>query len=209
MYNLLKVCPLFQHLSIEEYNLLMKNVKCRTLTFSKGQYIENFNSEIGIVLKGKIEVQKNLLAGKKIIMNKLKAGNIFGIAYIFHDNPNNVTSLLAVNEATIFFIKENDLFRLFQADHILLKKYLYYVSQRIYFLNQRVECFTHEKIRDRVIEFVEQLKVQQNNQTQVKLLLTKCELADYLGISRPSLYRILKELEEEKYFKIQGINILF
>lgn len=208
MYNLLKKCFLFQHLSHEKLKILMKNVKYRTTTYRKGQYIDNFNKEIGIVLKGKIEVQKNLVAGKKVIMNKMKAGHIFGIAYLFQENVENVTCLVANSESSVLFIGENEFVNLLQLDKILLKNYLCYVSQRIYFLNQRVECFTHEKIRDRVIEFIEQLKHQQNSQTHVTLLFNKSELADYLGISRASLYRIFKHLEEEKYLKFQGNNIL-
>lgn len=142
-------------------------------------------------------------------MNKLKVGNVFGIAYLFHENIDNVTILLSNSEATILFIEENELLRLFQLDSILLRNYLSYVNQRIYFLNQRVECFTHEKIRDRVIEFLEQQRIQQNNQSIIILSFTKSELAEYLGVSRPSLYRVLKDLEVEGYIELNGNKILF
>lgn len=201
MYEMIQRCFLFQHLSTEKITLLMKNIKYKTLVYKKGQYIYNFNKELAIILKGKIEVQKNLSTGKKIIMNRLKAGNIFGIVCLFEGNFQDVTSLLVNSESTILFIGEKDLLRLLQQDEIILKSYLQYVNQRIYFLNQRVECFTHETIRDRVVEFMEQLKNQQNLQNQDVLFSTKSELAEYLGISRSSLYRILKKIEEEKNLK--------
>ncbi|KAB3536098.1 winged helix-turn-helix domain-containing protein [Alkaliphilus pronyensis] len=77
------------------------------------------------------------------------------------------------------------------------------------FLNQRVECFTHDKISERVKEYLQQLKYQQRNQNIVTLSLNKCQLADYLGISRASLYRIFKELQEEEYLTLKGNKIIF
>lgn len=208
MVKQLKKCFLFNHLSEESIQSVMESIRSRVVVFTRGEYIENTNREIGIVLKGSIEVQKNLITGKKIIMNKIKEGNVFGVAHIFQERVVDITSLFVSHEAQVMFVAEKELLRLFQRDEVILKNYLCYIGQRIYFLNQRLECFTQDNVRDRLVEYIEDLKVQQNSAKQVTLALSKSDLANYLGISRPSLYRVLRDLEEDKYLAIKGNKIL-
>ncbi len=212
LYKELETAFLFRHLDQGKLEQLLQQVPCQTVTYSKGQYIYDnyrFKKEIGIIIKGKIEVQKNLPTGKKIIMNKLKAGDIFGIAALFNDQICYVTSLLSSTETKILFIGEDGLLELFKLDQQLLKNYLSYVNQRIQFLNQRIECFTHEQVKDRLVEFFNQLRAQQGNTPIISLSLNKSELADYLGISRASLYRILNQLKDEGYLRAEGKKIYF
>lgn len=212
LYKELETAFLFRHLDQEKLEQLLQQVPCQTVTYSKGQYIYDnyrFKKEIGIIIKGKIEVQKNLPTGKKIIMNKLRVGDVFGIAALFNDQTCYVTSLLTSSETQILFIGEESLLELFKLDQQLLKNYLSYINQRIHFLNQRIECFTHEQAKDRLLEFFSQLRAQQGNSQSISLTLNKSELADYLGISRASLYRILSQLKEEGYLRSEGKKIYF
>ncbi|KAB3536057.1 Crp/Fnr family transcriptional regulator [Alkaliphilus pronyensis] len=133
MYNTLKKCFLFKDVTPEKLKLYIKNINYRIIEYKKGQYIADFSNEIGIVLKGKIEVQKNLLTGKKIIMNRIKAGSIFGIPYLFQKELENVTYLYTNSEAVVLFITESCLLKLFKMDEVILQNYLSYVGQRIYF----------------------------------------------------------------------------
>ncbi|QUH24789.1 Crp/Fnr family transcriptional regulator [Serpentinicella alkaliphila] len=208
MSNQLQKSFLFKHLHIDKLTNIFKAINYRTVIYAKGSYIENCDREIGIVLSGKIEIQKNLITGKKIIMNKIKGGDVFGLANLFQESVSNVTSLYVKSESVVMFINEEGLLKLFQLDENIQRNYLGYISGRIHFLNQRVECFTQDNIEERIINYIKQLKVQQNNKKQVTLNLSKSELADYLGISRPSLYRILKKLEEDKYLILEANKII-
>lgn len=209
MHEQLKKNSLFKHLNTEQLTERIDSAPKRIIHYKKGELIQDYPNEMGIVLKGKIEVQKNLYTGKKVIMNQLREGSLFGIASLFQNNNYKMTTLLAKSDTTALFIEEDFLLHWFHQEPIFLKNYLAYMNQRIYFLNQRIECFAHEQIRDRFIEFLEQQRVQQQNPQQVDLFLSKSELADYLAISRASLYRIITTLELEGYIRVKKNKVFF
>jgi CRP-like cAMP-binding protein len=190
---------LFKNLNKEEIIKLMENLHYKIIDYNKGQYVyegNEFKREIGIILKGNIEAQKYLISGKKVLLNQLKEGDIFGISGLFQEEELYISSLLIKQDASILFINETEILRLFQSNDILLKNYLSFVHTRIRFLNERIECFTHESIKERVVYFLE--KQRAKGHVLNKLRLNRSEIADFLGISRASLYRILGELKKEK-----------
>ena len=210
MYNNLRNTFLFKHLSLEGLEELLKISCHKTTRYKKGQFIydnRSFIKEIGIVLEGRIEVQKNLITGKKVIVNQLKSGDVFGVATLFQDKDHYISSLFTKTEVEIFFISEEQLLKLFQLNQGILLNYLRYINDRIYFLNNRIECFTHEQVKDRILFYLEELIKSQKDQI-ISIPFCKSELAEYLGVSRASLYRCLKQIEEEKLYKIRAYKII-
>ncbi|TYQ12668.1 UNVERIFIED_CONTAM: CRP-like cAMP-binding protein [Acetivibrio alkalicellulosi] len=210
MYNYIENVFLFNHLDKGELIGVLDKFKYKIVHYKKGQFVYDnlkFNREIGIILRGKAEVTKNLFSGKKVIVNQLKEGDVFGIAAIFQKKDYYISSIYTKDKCSIFFIEESQMLRLFEIDQRILKNYLYYVNERIYFLNNRIECFTHEQAKDRVLYYLQDLKNENSKKEYIILPLSKVELADYLGISRASLYRVLGRLEEENYIRINKKNI--
>lgn len=199
MIDILNKMFLFNNFTKEEIIKLMGNLHYKVTEYNKGQFVyegNDFKREIGIILKGSIEAQKYLISGKKVLLNQLKEGDIFGISGLFQEEEIYVSSLLIKQDAKILFISETEILRLFQSNDKLLKNYLSFVHTRIRFLNERIECFTHESIKERVVYFLE--KQRAKGHVLNKLKLNKSEIADFLGISRASLYRILGELKKKK-----------
>lgn len=198
MLNQLKSCHLFKQLAPETLSALWSQVRYRTGVFRKREYIASGEKggEVGIVVKGLVEVQKNLATGKRIILSQLKAGDMFGMVALFSHAEPGMTSLLAKTETKVIFITEEELLRLLMTDRQILKNYLHYINQRICLLNRRMECLAHEPINERVSQYYDKTNLSAQNNTADYVKLTKSELADYLGISRPSLYRALKDMKK-------------
>lgn len=210
-HSLLK-SALFHHLQLQELEQILDGIPYRITDFKKREYIYTEHSgqrELGVIIKGKAEVQKNLATGKKIIMNQLGASDTFGMATLFHEDT-FVNALMAQKTTSVLYIGEEELLQLFQIDRRILKNYLIYINHKIHFLNQRIECFTNEQTRERVIAYLGQIKsAQQHSSEKIKLTYSKSSLADYLGISRTSLYRVLHALEEDGVISIRGSKVQF
>lgn len=86
-------------------------------------------------------------------------------------------------------------------DFTILQRYLSFISDKIYFLNKRIEGFTYESIQERVLCFLESERERQDNQDEIVIRYSKQELAEYLCISRASLYRVLNDLAKEGLIK--------
>ncbi len=212
VYRPLLRSVLFEHLQTQQLIELLGSISYRVLDYQKGEYIYNchqYRRELGIVIAGKVEVQKHLPSGKKIIMNQLGPSEPFGMVALFEDRGRFVTDLMAKEATSVFFVGEEQLLQLFHTDQNVLTNYLRHMNRKIEFLNQRIECFTNEQTKERVLEYLEQMRSLQNGFGQVTLAYNKSNLADYLGISRASLYRILHSLEEEGYLSMRGRKIYF
>lgn len=203
---------LFEHLQIEQLTELLHSITYRMLEYRKGEYIYNYHRhwrELGIIIDGKVEVQKHLPSGKKIIMDQLEAGDVFGMEVLFEEREGYAADLMVKRQTEVFFIGEQELLKLFHADQTLLRNYLKYMNRELLFLNQRIECFTNEQTRERVLEYFSHMKTAQNGNGQMTLPYNKSSLADYLGISRASLYRTLRVLETEGCLALRGQKVYF
>lgn len=207
MEQTLRQCPLFRHLEPEAAAALLDGLGCHALQFRNKQLIYDelrFRQELGIVLEGKVEVLKILDSGKKVILNTLAPGGIFGISAVFSDEQEFVTTLQARSDTRILFLGEALLLELFERDKQVLIHYLQFVNCRVRFLNRRVECFAHEQIALRLMVFLKQLQEEQNGGDCVRLPFSRSQLAEYLGVSRAALYRTLKNLEKNRTLQFKG-----
>jgi CRP-like cAMP-binding protein len=65
---------------------------------------------------------------------------------------------------------------------------------------------TQKTLRGNIMEYLHQQSVFQHS-TTITLPISKKELADYLGVQRPSLFRELKKLSDENVIRIQNRSV--
>lgn len=189
MEKIVKKCFLFKDLPDNHIEELINSSKLVRKKFKRGEYINNPRGYIVIIEEGEISVGKNLYSGKKIILNKLEAGEIYGISNILRRCEENINiQIESSKDSCLIFIVEDQLLDWLQRDKLLLKNYIKYINRKICFLNSRIDCFANDNLKERIGDYLSSGEGTEKN-------LNKSELADYLGISRASLYRILKEME--------------
>ena len=182
-------------------NYLTKEYNKNETVFSEVK----FASQLGIIITGEITVIKNHYSGKLIKLNTLKPGYLLGISAIFNDKMNYPSELIAQKLSKIIFIKQDELMKIFAINSKVLENYLGYVSNRINFLNNKIEVFTYNNIEDRVLHFLRLRCTEINSPVEIKM--TKTDLANYLAISRSSLYRALDKLQQSNCIQLINGNI--
>ncbi|MPN31786.1 hypothetical protein SDC9_179261 [bioreactor metagenome] len=73
-------------------------------------------------------------------------------------------------------------------------------------MNRKITMLTQKTLRENILEYLKQQTILQNSAT-VLLPISKKELADYLGVQRPSLFRELKNLKEEGLIEINNRSV--
>ncbi|SHK02046.1 Crp/Fnr family transcriptional regulator [Paramaledivibacter caminithermalis] len=212
MYDIIKSNPIFDGVSEEQLKKIFKKIHYRIIKYSKGESVfteSNFKSSMGIILSGMVEAQKLHYSGKVIILNRMAKGEVLGISALFNNKSYYPSRLVAKNNCKILFISQEELIKIFEMDFNILQRYLSFISDKIYFLNKRIEGFTYESIYERVLCFLENERERQNNQDEIIIKYSKQELAEYLCISRASLYRVLNELAKEGLIKWEKNKIRY
>ncbi|AJD30741.1 hypothetical protein A0J52_03165 [Clostridium sporogenes] len=209
--KIIKENVIFKDLDLEKLEGIFSNVSYSIKCFKKGECIFselNKNKYIGIILKGEMQAKKYHYSGKEIILNKMKKGDVIGISSLGNRQDFFPTEIIAVKDSRVLIIENKEYINILKSDTMLLDNYFTYVSEKIYFLNKRIEGFTSENALERLVCFLESEKIRGYNKDKIKVEFTKEELCKYLSISRASLYRALKKLKDTRKITCYSSTII-
>jgi cAMP-binding proteins - catabolite gene activator and regulatory subunit of cAMP-dependent protein kinases len=168
-------------------------------SFSKGEIIaveDSYCSSIGIVIKGGVEVQKIYASGKTITMSNLEVGNIFGEVIIFSNKSAYPATIMASTNCEIMYISKENILKLCKLNSEFLSNFMTLLSNKILMLNNKLRNISYQTIRQKIASYVlDEYKA--INKLTISLKCTKKEMAEQLGIPRPSLSRELINMKDE------------
>lgn len=192
--------PLFIH--IDEQELVDMQFGFRRSSFTKGAIIfcsGQIVSELGIVVKGSVNIESLDLSGSKAILSNISASQIFAETYAFCHEPMMVDAI-AGKDCEILFVniqallKENNSNRSWYAK--LLKNLLNIAAHKNLTLSNRIFCTAPKTIRGRLLTYLANLSAKQKNQS-LTLPFNRQQLADYLNLDRSALSKELGKMRNE------------
>lgn len=199
----LKQNKIFCNCSGENIENLVKEAKLKS--FSKGQVIfspQNQERCIGIIAKGQASVSKG--AQNHLMISKLQVGEIFGAVTLFSGKSNFVNTITASTACCVIFFYYDSVLELMRREPSVWQNYISYLSDKIYFLNDRIDEFTACNASGKLAMYLEECF---KGKDEVKLSVSMTALSKVLGIGRSSLYRALDELEQSDAIKRSGKHI--
>ena len=170
--------------------------------FGKGEEIYNyskFNKAIGIILSGKAEAIDGSLLKRSFVK-----GDVFGAAALFGNEDSYISRIIAKSELQIQFIDEDILKEIFKKYPDTAINYIEFLSQRVRFLNRRINLFSQKSAAAKLYQFLSE-NADENN-TYIADNMSK--LAALTSIGRTSLYRAVDELTEAKMIEKCGMSII-
>lgn len=210
-------CSLFKGVKKEQIEKHISSIKYQTVCYKKNDVIAiegDDASSLGIIISGSIEIQKLYASGKIVTIERLIKGNIFGEVIIFSQMGKYPSTIVSNENSQILFIPKSEMLKLCSIDIQVLNNFMALLSNKILMLNKKLRNLSFETIRQKVSNFImDEYKKQKNN--PMKFTISRKEMADYLGIQRPSLSRELIHMKDEKlidfdkhYIKIIDLEAL-
>jgi len=197
--DILKHCILFKDMTREDIDAFLKESSFSIKKYLKGSLIvlEGSHCEkLGILLTGLLEVQSLYSSGKSLTLNRLEPVEIFGEAILFSKSTKFPSTIETIEDSKIMFIKKSDLMDCLTNCHRFMENFLELLSDRLLMLNKKIKMLTMENIRQKIVDFLrEEYKKQKS--TNIKVPLSRLEMAEHMGIQRPSLSRELSRMREE------------
>ena len=185
-------CFLFEGLNETEI-LDLKAMLGDESAVSKGGELYKTN-HIGILLCGSATVSRKGDGGKTVTMRSIGAGEIFGSASLFGNWKEGSSSILADRECKVIYISETDFQDIISKFPTVSFNYIKFLTDRIRFLNRKVDTFSAGSTESRLYEFLLSLADSEGN---IKSKFSMAELARRLKIGRSSLYRGIEALQEK------------
>ena len=206
----LKKSNLFANKTTEELLSLITKIEYKVISITKNEYIFNSLTStkfIGIVLYGKVDIERVLPYGKLILMSTKKGGDLFGEVAVFSDANNYPCNVVAKTESSVLLFSKDEFFKLLTLDNSILENFLKIISDKAYYLNSRVESLSFGSTKQKVaFSLLNNFQIEKNS--TIKLPYSKKLWADNLNISRASLYKTLDELCESSIISVDNCNLI-
>lgn len=167
--------------------------------YKKNEIIYNENDQcnnISLIISGSINIYTYTYTEKDYSIATLKENDMFGQFLLFSKNPYYLGNIVATQACRIVNISKKNLLALFQKDITFLENALELFSNNVKAIQERVKILAQKSIKDSVMFY---LKEKERKTGSRFISIPKKEiLAKYLNIPRPSLSRVLIELQQEK-----------
>ena len=190
---ILKVLTKKEHQMVKGYQIAKGNI-----IHHEGDLCEN----IGIIISGKVDIISYSFEGKEILINSLKAGDIFGNNLLFSSNPIYKGNVIAKEKCVIAFINKENLIYLLQNNKEFLDIYLNIQSDFGKALNARIQLLSFPNAEERLMYYASK----NNNVIEFKNVTS---LAATIGVQRETLSRLLTSLIERHLIKKEKGKITF
>ena len=161
---------------------------------------------IGIILKGRVEAQKSFPNGSQVNVSVRGPGEMIGPAAVFSKSQRYPCDIVALEPATLMMLRKEDLLSLMQKDVKILQNFTSEIASATYMLQQRLELLSYSGIAQKAAFWL-LMQVRQTGKTAVQIPDSMSRWAMIMNVSRPSLHREMKKLEEEGIIRYEGKNI--
>lgn len=163
-------------------------------------------SRIGIILEGRVEVQKSFPNGSQVNVSVRIPGELIGPAAVFSKTQHYPCDIVALEPTTLMMFRKEDLLSLMQKEIRILQNFTTEVASATYMLQQRLELLSFSGIAQKAAFWL-LMQVRQTGKTTVNIPNSISKWAMMMNVSRPSLHREIKKLEEEGTIRYTGKTI--
>ncbi len=200
--------PLFSSLESGVCEGWIRDKKAFLLAVKKGETImtaKNFNRCLVLITKGSATVSKIGSDGKRTVINTLIPGDFFGMATLFYEKEEYPSEIMAESPCRMIIFPKGLVEEIFESYPKFAKEYVTLLSEKIHFLNGRLEIFAESETEEKLLRYI---IVIAKGRREFELPCSISRLAESLGVGRASVYRAFGSLSDKKILIKEGKKIV-
>lgn len=204
--------PIFENLNKEELVEIVNKIDHKE--FSKGDVIfteGNIANTLYFINEGKIKLYKYTKDGKEQILHILSEGDFFGELELIKPSKYGFNSK-AIEDAKICTLTKEEMKDIMMKNPEIGIKVLETVGERLSKVENLVQNLATNDVDSRmaylIIELMEKYGENVEGNISVKLPISREDMASYIGVTRETISRKLKKLEDENLIKIIGTKTI-
>lgn len=169
------------------------NTYGKSVSYAKNDIVfsrETYSPVLCLIIKGEARVSKG-----ETVISHLKDGEIFGAAFLYNQSYEFENTVTALTPLKVVIIEKDGVNELIKCDSSVSFNYISYLSERIGFLNSKIEGYTKPNAEEKLMLYLKKNADINNGKCEISVSMT--ELSHVLQISRASLYRVIETLENQ------------
>ena len=198
-YSVLEGSTLFQGLTAAALREALEAAPHHIQCYDKGETIFHMMkpaARAGVILGGRVEARKPFPNGSQINVSVRTPGEMIGPAAVFSRGRKYPCDIVAIDPVTIMMFRKEDLLKLMQANIRILENFTKEIATATYMLQQRLELLSYSGISQKAAFWL-LMQARQSGKSRVRIPESISKWAMLMNVSRPSLHRELKRLEEQ------------
>ncbi len=167
------------------------------LAFRSGELMESGGREVGILLSGRGVIYSSD-KGRQALLRFIAPGDAVGVAGLFAEKaPDTRIFACGDGKSEMFFIGRDAFEKLMneESDGSFRTNLIRFLSDRVAFLNSRIDCVTGGSAERKLALFIKNSPVASSGEISIGMSMTA--LAHALDIGRASLYRAFESLQND------------
>lgn len=208
MMEIIKAIPLFSQLQSDEITPLIADNQLFLRNYSKGATVYNQKDcckTLDIVLSGSFVAYSLSENGSAMTMFEFSRGQMLGANLLFGDNNTYPLTIYCMSDAQLLHFTQKAVSD-FLHNYDFAIEFIGMLSHNSQKLNRKITMVAQKTLRENLLEYFTKQSILQGSDTIV-LPISKKQLADYLGVQRPSLFRELKNLKDQGFIDISNRTI--
>ena len=205
MIKTLKETVVFNSMDEKTIKNILEKTKYEIKKYSPNESIAFRGDEVKglyIILKGTLITEMLTEEGNVIKIEELVPSDVIASAFIFGNNNSFPVDLSVKDEAEIFFVERKEFLKLLFSEEKILENFLSKISNKTQLLTSKIwNSFNNKTIKKKFCDYVK--RNQKNNLFSIQNLGA---LAEFFGVERPSLSRVLSELVKDEKLERIGRN---
>jgi len=198
-YSVLERSTLFWGVPAQELRNVLESTPHHIQCYDKEETIFHMMDSadrIGIVLEGRAQAQKTFPNGSQVNVSIRGAGELIGPAAVFSAGRRYPCDVVALEPVTVMMLRRSDMLSLMQKNVLILENLMTEIASATYMLQQRLELMSYNGIAQKAAFWL-LVQARQSGKDFVRIPDSVSKWAMLMNVSRPSLHRELKKMEEE------------
>ena len=199
----------FQRIDILDLEKFFRGRECRISHFEAGQFPgtqgDSYESLL-ILLRGSAAASMAAPNGKVVRLESLSAPCAVATAVLFSTQNALPVTLEALEPLDCLYIRKDTVLELMREYPLFLEGYLRENGDRLLFLAEKIRLFNFRSLRQKIISHI-LIQADRQRSDSVTLVYSREEMAQLMGVARPSLSREFSSLVKEGLISTKGRNV--
>jgi len=197
------LCPICKNIPVNERENFINELNFKTKFFKKGEQIANQGDVVKslyILLKGSVKAEMISESGTVLNIETIFAPNPLAPAFLFAENNLFPVDVVALEPCEIMVVSKDSIVKQLASNEVFLQGFMTVNSSRAHFLSERLKLLSTKTIKGKLAQYI----LARTKNMDFVLDMNQTKLAEYFGVTRPSLSRSISEMIDEKIISLKG-----
>ena len=203
--------PLFGRISREEASRMLSCSRAQFREYPAGSLIFGEHDKpkyLYLLLDGKVQISKHLPSVKRNLLFQVKELEVFGEIFVSAAQEYYWYEASAVRPSRVLSLPYHFIYGVCQnaCDHhkMVIRNLLDIQAKNNLQMTKKLHIITNTTLKQKLALWLMEIS---GGQKKAVMDMNREELADYLGVTRPSLSRTMMELQKQGIIRIEGKTV--